>query len=104
MQELFIDCKDNKKTIALVENGKLQELYEEDETQKRMEGNIYLGKVKDVLPGMQAAFVDIGEGKNTFIHVKDIVPKVSSVTGNKNENLENIYDLYNPSSGNPSSY
>mgnify|MGYP003312013082 CR=1 FL=1 len=49
MQELFIDCKDNKKTIALVENGKLQELYEEDETQKRMEGNIYLGKVKDVL-------------------------------------------------------
>lgn len=92
MQELFIDCKDNKKTIALVENGKLQELYEEDETQKRMEGNIYLGRVKDVLPGMQAAFVDIGEGKNTFIHIKDIVPKVSVVTGNKNENLEN-YDI-----------
>jgi len=89
MQELFIDSKDNKKTIALVENGKLQELYEEDESQKRIEGNIYLGKVKDVLPGMQAAFVDIGEEKNTFIHIKDIVPKASAVTGNKNEKLEN---------------
>lgn len=89
MKELFIDSKNNKKIIALVENGKLQELYEECETQKRIEGNIYVGKVKDVLPGMQAAFVDIGEEKNTFIHIKDILPKVSNVTGNKNENLEN---------------
>lgn len=94
MRELFIDKKNNKKVIALVENGKLQELYEEDENQKRMEGNIYLGKVKDVLPGMQAAFVDIGEGKNTFIHIKDIVPKASNITGNKNENLEN-YNIKN---------
>ena len=84
-----MDSKKDKKVIALVENGKLQELYEEDENQKRIEGNIYVGKVKDVLPGMQAAFVDIGERKNTFIHIKDILPKVSNITGNKNENLEN---------------
>lgn len=35
-------------------------------------------------------FVDIGEDKNAFIHIKDVIPKVSNVTGNKDENLENI--------------
>lgn len=92
MQELFIDKKQNKKTIALVENGKLIELYEEDDDKDRLEGNIYVGKVKDVLPGMQAAFVDIGEGKNTFIHIKDVIPKVSSTIGNKEEDL-NHYNI-----------
>ena len=92
MQELFIDKKLNNKIIALVENGKLKEVYEEDDNKTRLEGNIYIGKIKNVLPGMQAAFVDIGEGKNTFIHIKDIIPKVSTTTGNKNEDL-NKYNI-----------
>lgn len=94
MQEILISKKENKKTIAILENGKLEEVYEEKEDSKRLEGNIYLGKVKDILPGMQAAFVDIGEEKNTFIHIKDVLPKVSQVTGNKNEDLDkyNIKD------------
>ncbi len=94
MQEILISKQEHKKTIALLENGKLQELYEEKEDSNRLEGNIYLGKVKDILPGMQAAFVDIGEEKNTFIHIKDVLPKVSKVTGNKNEDLDkyNIKD------------
>lgn len=89
MQELFISQNGNSRIIALVENGKMQEYYEEKENKNHLEGNIYLAKVKDVLPGMQAAFVDIGEEKNTFIHIKDIVPKASNITGNKNEILEN---------------
>ena len=94
MQQILISKKQDKKTIALLENGKLQEVYEEKEDSKRLEGNIYLGKVKDILPGMQAAFVDIGEEKNTFIHIKDVLPKVSKITGNKNEDLDkyNIKD------------
>ncbi len=94
MQEILISKQENKKIIALLEDGKLQEVYEEKENSSRLEGNIYLGKVKDILPGMQAAFVDIGEEKNTFIHIKDVLPKVSKVTGNKNEDLEkyNIKD------------
>ena len=94
MQQILISKKQDKKTIALLENGKLQEVYEEKEDRKRLEGNIYLGKVKDILPGMQAAFVDIGEEKNTFIHIKDVLPKVSKITGNKNEDLDkyNIKD------------
>ena len=92
MQELFIDKKEDKKTIALVENGKLQELYEENKNKRRLEGNIYVGKVKDVLIGMQSAFVDIGEGKNTFMHLRDVIPKANNVTGNKEEKL-NKYQI-----------
>lgn len=94
MQEILISKKEDKKTIAILENAKLEEVYEEREESKRLEGNIYLGKVKDILPGMQAAFVDIGEEKNTFIHIKDVLPKISKITGNKNEDLDkyNIKD------------
>lgn len=94
MQEIFIKQEDIKKIVAVVENGKLVEKYEEKEEQERLEGNIYLGKVENVLIGMQSAFVDIGINKNTFIHLKDIIPKISNETGNKNENLSkyNIKD------------
>ena len=47
----------------------------------------FLGIVENILPGMQAAFVNIGKEKNTFIHIRDVVPKISEVTGNKNENF-----------------
>ena len=94
MQELLIDINKEEKNILLVENGKLIERYIEREEQERLEGNIYLGIVENVLPGMQAAFVDIGKDKNTFIHIRDIVPKVSNETGNKNEDFSeyNIKD------------
>ena len=94
MQELLINVSNNKKEVLLVENGKLIERYIEENGQERIEGNVYLGIVKDVLPGMQAAFVDIGKEKNTFIHIRDVIPKVSLQTGNKNENFEkyNIKD------------
>ena len=78
MIELIIDKSKDLKKIAAVENGKLVEIYEENEqsSKARNEGNIYLGIVKDIVPGMQAAFVDIGTEKNSFIHVKDVVPQV----------------------------
>ena len=92
MQELLIDVKNNRKNILLLENGKLTERYVEEDGQERLEGNIYLGIVENVLPGMQAAFVDIGKEKNTFIHIRDILSKVSNETGNKNENFSK-YDI-----------
>ena len=94
MQELLIDINKEEKNILLVENGKLIERYIEREEQERLEGNIYLGIVENVLPGMQAAFVDIGKDKNTFIHIRDIVPKVSNETGNKNEDFSE-YNIKN---------
>jgi len=85
MQELIINSDGVYKQIALVENGKLVERYEERPDMHRLEGNIYLGRVVNVLQGMQAAFVNIGEEKNTFMHIKDVIPKVSNEIGNKNE-------------------
>lgn len=88
MKELIVIQNEKEKQIAYVEEGILKEYYKEEEDKKRLEGNIYIGKVVDVLPGMQAGFVDIGEEKNTFLHIRDVLPKKSSLTGNKKENLE----------------
>ena len=90
MREIIIDNTDEKSIITLVENSIVTEKYEEDFNKKRIEGNIYLGKIQRVLPGLQAVFVDIGNNRNAFLHIKDIVPKVSNETGNKNENFEDI--------------
>ena len=87
MQELLVSTDNDDKKILLVENGKLIEKYEETPEQERIEGDIFLGIVENVLPGMQAAFVDIGKDKNTFIHIRDVIQKVSKETGNKNENF-----------------
>lgn len=77
MKEIIVNVdKDKNKTIILLENGIMLEKYNENVDNHRLEGNIYLGKVQNVLKGMQAAFVDIGEEKNTFIHLKDILEKV----------------------------
>ena len=95
MQEIIINVNDKKeKLIALVENGKLIEKYEELDNHTRLEGNIYAGKVINILPGMQAAFVDIGQSKNTFMHIRDVIPRASNQTGNKNEQLSK-YDIKN---------
>ena len=78
MIELIVNKKEDSKIIAILENGKLGEIYEENKEniKARNEGNIYLGIVKDIVSGMQAAFVDIGTEKNSFIHVKDVIPQV----------------------------
>lgn len=81
MQEIIITNKENNKIIMLVEDGQLIEHYEENDKHLRLEGNIYLGKIRNILPGMQAAFVDIGEGKNTFIQVKDLLKKEDETKG-----------------------
>ena len=69
------------KEIALIENGKLIEYYIEENKDERKEGNIYIGIVKDIVKGMQAAFVDIGTEKNSFIHLEDIMPQVDRKDG-----------------------
>ncbi len=77
MFEILINKNsNNQKEIALIENGKLVEFYIDEDNSNRREGNIYIGISKDVIKGMQAGFVDIGTEKNSFIHLKDILPKV----------------------------
>lgn len=76
MQEIIIDRKDNTVTTALVNNGILLEKYIDTGDKEKLEGNIYTGIIKDILPGMQAAFVDIGKEKNSYIHFADLLPKI----------------------------
>ena len=95
MTELFIQKTEEGRKIALVENGKLIEYYEEDSNLCRREGNIYIGIVKDVIKGMQAAFVDIGTEKNSFIHIKDILPKIDE-TKEKIDKYKMISEVTKP--------
>lgn len=92
MLEILINKEEDKKNIALLENGRLLEYYMDEENSNRNEGNIYVGVVKNVIKGMQAAFVDIGTEKNSFIHLKDILDKIDE----KNpENITNNNDRIN---------
>ncbi|MFT6267449.1 MAG: ribonuclease G [Alphaproteobacteria bacterium] len=70
--ELLINVTPSESRVALIENGILQEIHIERHTKKGLVGNIYKAKVIRVLPGMQAAFVDIGLDKAAFLHASDI--------------------------------
>lgn len=90
MFEILINKNDKQKEIALLENGKLTEYYiDDEENSNRREGNIYIGIARNIIKGMQAAFVDIGTEKNSFIHLKDILPKVDE----KKEKTEQEIDI-----------
>jgi len=92
MREIYIKEENDIKKIYLIEDNVILEKHEEDAKSPMLEGNIYIGKVQNVLPGMQAAFVNIGSGKNAFIHLKDLLPKVD-VTKDpevKNEDIRKI--------------
>ena len=71
--ELLINITPSETRVAQIENGMLQELHLERQSTVGIVGNIYLGKVSRVLPGMQAAFVDIGMEKAAFLHASDII-------------------------------
>src|SRR6516225_464015 len=60
--------------IAIVEDGVLEELYVERSSQESYVGNIYKGRIVNIEPSIQAAFVDFGIGRNGFLHVSDVEP------------------------------
>lgn len=72
--EILVNVTPMESRVALVENGVVQEVFIEREESRGIVGNIYQGKVVRVLPGMQAAFVDIGHDRAAFIHAGDIDP------------------------------
>ena len=77
-EEILINVTPVETRVALVENGMLQEAYIERASRKGIVGNIYKGKVVRVLPGMEAAFVDIGLERAAFIHASDVVSNQSN--------------------------
>lgn len=75
LKELIINVENDEEKIFLLEDGVLVEKYIDSKYKKRLEGNIYIGKVQNIIPGLQAAFINVGENKNAFIHLKDVLPK-----------------------------
>ena len=73
--ELIVDIGIGENRVALLEDKELAEIYIERYSSERMLGNIYRGKVSSVLPGMQAAFIDIGYEKNAFLYAGDVIAK-----------------------------
>lgn len=93
MKQIVIDVGIREKKVAVLEDNELVELYTEREGDLRITGNIYKGRVVNVLPGMQAAFVDIGLEKNAFLYVKDALPKEVSKDKELNINSVAIKDV-----------
>lgn len=79
MSELIVNKNGTEVNICILEDNVVCELYTLEAEQKNIMGNIYMGKVRNVVDGMQAAFIDIGKEKNAFISVKDALPKVDIV-------------------------
>ena len=70
--ELIIDVRPKEVSIAVLENSRLVELQREKQNIAYSVGDIYLGKVKKIMPGLNAAFVDIGHKKEAFLHYRDL--------------------------------
>ena len=71
-KEIIINAGANETRIAITEDGRLAELFVETANKEKMVGDIYLGKVAKVMPGIKAAFVDLGLGQDGFLHFSDI--------------------------------
>ena len=87
--ELLINVTPTECRVALVENGTVNELFVERSAKRGLVGNIYKAKVVRVLPGMQAAFVDIGLSRTAFLHINDMVWP-------RNQPTPNVFELLQP--------
>lgn len=91
-EEILINVTPMETRVAVVDSGVTQDIHIERAATKSIAGNIYAGKVVRVLPGMQAAFIDIGAERTAFLHVSDIVAAQSHNRGNKKRPLASIGD------------
>ncbi len=77
-QDILINWSPQETRVAVVEQGAVQELQVERSLERGLVGNVYLGKVVRVLPGMQSAFIDIGLDRAAFLHVADLMSSIAS--------------------------
>jgi len=88
-EELLINVTPMECRVALIQNGTVNELFVERTVKRGLVGNIYTGKVVRVLPGMQAAFVDIGLSRTAFLHINDMVWP-------RSQPMPNVFELLHP--------
>lgn len=90
--ELLVNVTPSETRVAYIDGGILQEIHIDRESKRGIAGNIYKGRVSRVLPGMQAAFVDIGLEKAAFLHASDIMPHTECVAGEEQKKF-NVRDI-----------
>ena len=78
-KELIISADVSEVNIVLLEDKQLVELHKEQKNNSISVGDVYLGRIKKILPGLNAAFVDIGSRKDAFLHYLDLGPQVLSL-------------------------
>ncbi|HET6726238.1 MAG TPA: ribonuclease G [Gammaproteobacteria bacterium] len=92
-EEILINVTPRETRVALLENGALEEIFIERAHRRGLVGNVYKGRVLRVLPGMQAAFVDVGLERSAFLHASDISRAVYNEAETEPRNLADIRDL-----------
>jgi ribonuclease G len=92
-EEILINVTPRETRVAQVENGVLQEIFIERTAKRGLVGNIYRGKVCRVLPGMQAAFVDVGLERAAFLHASDVVRRGAEPGGHESDSDTDITRL-----------
>lgn len=90
LKEILVNVREEETRVAVLEDKVIVEIYIERSLNQRLVGNIYKGKVENVLPGMQAAFVDIGLEKNAFLFVEDALPPRTAGDDDANSSNTNI--------------
>src|SRR5437867_9680770 len=73
-QEILANCAPDETRVAVIEDGKLVEIGIERKETEKIVGNIYKGRIENVLPGISSAFVNIGLEKNAYLYVSDVIP------------------------------
>ena len=97
MKQLVIKKEEKDENLILVlEDGILVEKHLENIKNKNIEGNIFIGKVQNVLPGLESAFVNIGKNRNAFLAIKDLLPKIDQTKETKIENEKKINQIIKP--------
>ena len=79
-KEIVINAAANETRIAITEEGRLAELFVENPNKEKMVGDIYLGRVAKVMPGIKAAFIDVGLNQDGFLHFSDIGDRFENYT------------------------
>ena len=91
-REILVNATPRETRVAILEDGQLVELLVDRPDARRMVGDVYLGKVEAVLPGIQAAFVNIGTEKSAFLHAADVVVEDAPVGDDEDDDEDEAGD------------
>ncbi|MBA2369109.1 MAG: ribonuclease E/G [Candidatus Protochlamydia sp.] len=95
MHEILLNIESKETRYALLKNGELRDLIVERKRERQLTGNIYRGRVRNILHNIQSAFIDINEGENGFIHISDIIENTKKFEQLFDMDFDLDYDIKN---------